>query len=328
MTPFAFFVGSGRSGTTLYRNIFDSHTELAITHEAHFVAPMVRQRKRYEGSGRFAVDTFVEDLYADPNFRRQGLDRPAVAAALAGAAPRTVPDAVRAVFAAYAAEHDKTRYGDKTPGYVTGIRLLAGAFPESRFVHIIRDGRDVALGYLDREEWGPSTLPDAAFYWASRVGRGRAAGRRLGPGRYLESRYEDLVADPEGVTRRLCDFLDLGYEEQMLRYHEQGARFIAGTKDPQAFGGLAQPITKGMRDWRNEMAPADVIRFEAIAGDLLGELGYELTGVPASPSVRLEVAKARLGWERQRLLSRIEPLAKAAKKKAALFPLPPRRRAG
>jgi len=317
MTPFVFFVGSGRSGTTLYRNIFDCHRELAMTHEAHFVAPMVKQRKRYEDDGSVAVDRLVDDLYGDPNFRRQGLDRQVVVAALAAATLRTVPDAVRAVFAAYAAEHGKTRYGDKTPGYVTSIKLLADAFPESRFVHIIRDGRDVALGYLDREEWGPSTLPDAAFYWASRVGRGRAAGRRLGPGRYLESRYEDLVADPEGVTHRLCDFLDLGYEDQMMRYHEQGARFIAGTKDPHAFGGLAKPITKGMRDWRTEMAPADVIRFEVIAGGLLGELGYELTGVPASNAVRLEVAKARVGWERQRLLTRIEPLAKAARRKAA-----------
>jgi hypothetical protein len=315
VSPFVFFVGSGRSGTTLYRNIFDSHSELAMTHEAHFVAPMVRNRRTYEGDG-FAVAKFVDDLYRNPNFRRQGLERADVEAALAEAPPEDTAAAVRTVFATYAARHGKRRYGDKTPGYVTGIGLLAEAFPESRFVHIIRDGRDVALGYLDRDEWGPSTLADAAFYWASRVRRGQASGRELGPTRYTESRYEDLVADPEEVTRRLCGFLDLEYQDEMMRYHERGAAFIAATRDPQAFGGLARPVTKGMRDWRTEMEPDDVLRFEAIAGDLLAELGYELTGVPTPPSVKLEVARARLGWERQRLAARLQPLTARVRKRA------------
>ncbi|MDQ3782832.1 MAG: sulfotransferase [Actinomycetota bacterium] len=315
MIPFIFLVGSGRSGTTLYRNILDGHTELAITHEAHVVAPLVRRRKRYEGA-EFAVDRFIADLYGNPNFRRQGLDRAMVAGAVAAAAPATVADAVRAVFAAYAAAAGKSRYGDKTPGYVTSIAPLAAAFPESRFVHIIRDGRDVALGYLDRDEWGPSTVADAAFYWASRVGRGREAGVALGSRRYLETRYEDLVRDPEPEVGRLCDFLDLEYQSQMLRFHEQGATFIAGTRHPDAFTGLAQPITRGMRDWRTQMAPDDVLLFEAIAGDLLDDLGYERTGVPTSPSVRLHVAWARLGWERQRLASRLQPLAARARRAA------------
>lgn len=316
MIPFIFLVGSGRSGTTLYRNILDGHRDLAITHEAHVVAPLVRRRKRYEGS-EFAGARFIADLYGDPNFRRQGLDRAMVAEAVAAAAPATVADAVRAVFAAYARAAGKTRYGDKTPGYVTSISALAAAFPESRFVHIIRDGRDVALGYLDRDEWGPSTIPDAAFYWASRVGRGRAAGAVLGPQRYLETRYEDLVSDAEQVVRRLCDFLDLEFQGQMLRFHEQGAAFIAGTKHPDAFTGLARPITRGMRDWRTQMAADDVLLFEAIAGDLLDDLGYDRTGVTPPPSIKLEVARARLGWERQRLASRLQPLAARAKRAAA-----------
>ena len=317
MTPFALFVGSGRSGTTLYRNIFDSHHELAMTHEAHFVAPMLRNRRRYEGTG-FDRARFLDDLYADPNFRRQGLERSAVEAAMDESAPTTTADAIRTVFSAYAAKEGKRRYGDKTPGYVTGIGLLAEAFPESRFVHVIRDGRDVALGYLDRDEWGPDTLPDAAFYWASRVGRGRAAGAALGPARYVESRYEDLVADPEAEVRRLCRFLDLDYGDEMLRYHERGAAFIASTKDPQAFGGLARPVTRGMRDWRTEMQPDDVLRFEAIAGGLLADLGYELTGVPTPTSVKVEVARARLGWERQRIASRLQPVTARVRRRAGV----------
>ncbi len=147
--------------------------------------------------------------------------------------------------------------------------------------------------------------------------RGQAAGRELGAARYTESRYEDLVADPEEVTRRLCGFLDLEYEDGMMRYHERGAAFIAATRDPQAFGGLARPVTKGMRDWRTEMEPDDVLRFEAIAGDLLAELGYQLTGVAdaAGGEARGGQGATRVGTAAPR--RRLQPLTARMAKRAA-----------
>ena len=305
---FPLFVGSGRSGTTLFRNVFDSHSQLAMAHEAHFVLPMTQRSGRYERPERFDVDVFMADLYANSNFVRQGLDESAVRAAVEAATPTNVADAVRAVFGLYATDHGKPLYGDKTPGYVTHLELLAEEFSEARFVHVIRDGRDVAMAYLDREEWGPSTMADAALYWKSRVGRGRAAGKVLGADRYREARYEDMVEDPEAVTRDLCGFLGLEYEPDMLEFHRRGDQFAAGTAHPDAFKGLSKPITKGMRDWRTQMDPSDVALVEAIAGDLLADLGYDVTGTNAGGAVRTKVAIATMSWQFKRAGSRLSPL--------------------
>ncbi len=305
---FPIFVGSGRSGTTLFRNIFDAHPELAMSHEAHFIAPMAKRRTAYEPASGFAIEAFVADLYANPNFRRLELDEAVVREALGADRPLTTADAIRSVMASYADRESKPLYGDKTPGYVIHLELLGTVFPEAKFVHIIRDGRDVALAYVDRDEWGPSSVADAAHNWKSRVGRGRKAGTRLGPERYREVRYEDMVEDPEAMTQQLCAFLGLEFDPAMLRYHEKAEAFIASTHDPAAFGNLAKPITKGIRDWRRQMGPDDVALCEAIAGDLLADLGYEVTGVRATPAVRMRAASAATAWQGKRVVSRVLPV--------------------
>ncbi len=297
------FVGCGRSGTTLLRNMFDAHSALAMTHESHFIGPMAKVRSRYESPSGFNHDAFVSDLFRDANFVRQGLSFEAVKSALDAAGPTTYAGAVRAVFAAYAAKDGKELYGDKTPGSVTQIELLAELFPEAKFVHIIRDGRAVALSYLDRPEWGPETMAEAANHWKNRVSRGRAAGRAIGADRYMEIRYEEVVAGPESAARNVCDFLGLEFEESMLRYHEKSKQFIASTKDPAAFENLAKPITAGLRTWEDEISPGDQKLFEAIAGDTLEEFGYPVSG--ASPTIRTKarVLIASGSWQWKRLVA-------------------------
>lgn len=297
---FPMFVGCGRSGTTLFRNVFDAHPDLAVTHEAHFVGPMTSRRETYERSAGFDLDLFLEDLFSDPNFVRQGLSSGDLRADLTATYPADFSDAVRTVFAAYARENGKALYGDKTPGSVNHISLIGSVFPETRFVHIIRDGRAVALSYLERPEWGPQTIQEAAHHWKSRVLRGREGSEGLGSGRYTEVRYEDMVESPEEVTRDLCGFLGLEFSHEMLRYHEEGESFIAGTKDPEAFKNLARPVTKGLRDWRDQMIESDRAAFESIAGDLLDQLGYEVSTTPASVSLRVQAAVSGVSWQKKR----------------------------
>lgn len=297
------FVGCGRSGTTLLRNIFDSHSALAMTHESHFIGPLAKVRSRYEAEAGFDSDAFVADLFGDANFVRQGLEVEAVRSALDRARPKSYAGAVRAVFAAYAERDGKKLYGDKTPGSVTQIELLAELFPEAKFVHIIRDGRAVALSYLERPEWGPETMAEAANHWKNRVRRGRAAGRAIGADRYMEVRYEDVVAEPEMVARTVCDFLGLEFEYGMLRYHEKSKEFIASTKDPEAFKNLSRPITGGLRAWEEEISPGDQNLFEAIAGDLLEELGYPVSGASPNIGTRARLVVAAASWQWKRLVS-------------------------
>lgn len=277
--PFPFIVGFGRSGTTLVRVMFDSHPEIAIGDETHFIMALHRRRRRYERANGFAVDRFVADLTRRPGFVAMGTSADDLAAALRQRPPISVADALREVFTLFAASQGKPRYGDKTPVHVRSVPALARIFPEARFVHVIRDGRDAALSYLS-VPWGPASIEEAAIVWRRAVRAGRRGGATVGPERYREVRYEALVDDPETTLMDLAAFLEVEFDPAMLRYPERAEHLVQSMGFPETRSGLYLPPTPGMRDWRSQMGPADVAAFDVLAGSALAELGYERGGAP------------------------------------------------
>ncbi len=267
--PFLFVVGCGRSGTTLLRAMLDSHPALAVPPESWFVATLGRRYER-----RFDRDRFEVDLLAHGRFARWGLDPEAVSRSIRAADPSDVATAVRSVFAAYAASRGKPRYADKTPGYVLDLPLLARLFPEARFLHLVRDGRDVAAS-VAAGHFGPSSLHQAALYWARHVERGRAAGGDLGPGRYRELHYERLVSDPAAALQEVCAFAGLAFEPAMLDYPARAAAVVAGTGTPGAHHGLTRAPTADLRSWRRDVPEPQVALIEALVAPTLEACGYE-----------------------------------------------------
>jgi hypothetical protein len=277
--------------------MFDSNSQVAIPYETHFAARMGHHRARYERTTGFDRTRFLDDLVASEVVKSWDLTREIVADALEASRPANLPDALRDVYSIYARRNGKERYGEKCPGYVMHIPVLAELFPEARFVHLIRDGRDVTLSYK-QAGWGPKDVAESAYYWKRFVERGRSTGRALGDGRYREVHYEELVADPERIVKELCDFLDVTFEDEMLQYYERadavldkvrGGTWATGHKN------IFKPPTKGLRDWRTQMSRQDVEVFEALAGDLLADLGYERTVRSLTASVR---TRAGIGWTR------------------------------
>ena len=113
-------------------------------------------------------------------------------------------------------------------------------------------------------------MATAALWWEWQVRLGREAGASLGPQLYQEVRYEALVGDTAGELEPLCAFLDISFDRAMLDYHQGRQRSDRGLSAKSAW----LPPTPGLRDWKTQMGPEDAERFEAVAGDLLDELGY------------------------------------------------------
>lgn len=278
MHNFPFIIGSGRSGTTLLRAMLDSHPEMAVPFESYFTAELATVRDRYEKDTGFDAEALLVDLLEYERFHRWEIGEETIRARFADESPIDYASAMRLVYACYAEMNGKRRYADKTPRYVEYVGVLAQVFPESLFVHIIRDGRNVACSYLDAE-WGPGSVEEAARMWAYRVGVGRAGGREVGPDRYMEVRYEDLVERTEVELRRVCDFIDLSFDPRMERYFERADDLLKGEHRPHRHRRLTLPPTKNLRDWRTELAHDDVRKYEQIAGSLLSDLGYETVTV-------------------------------------------------
>lgn len=291
--PFPFIVGVGRSGTTLLRSLLDAHHELAVVHESRFVGWMAQHRSRYENAGSFATDIFLADLLGakvgmPSRLDTWPMDAATIRSTIADAAPRALAEAVRVLYQGYAASHRKPRYADKTPGYIASMVEIGDLLPEARFVHLVRDGRDVALSMLD-VDFGGVNISHAAWLWSRRVRAAQRAGAVLGPSRYQVIRYEELVEEPTRVLSSVCDLLELSFDPAMLRYFEAPDRVVRGLGSQGHHDHLQLPLTTGLRDWRTQMRPAEVRRFESVAGDVLVELGYERDSDAVAPDTRAGV---------------------------------------
>jgi len=290
--PVPFVVGMNRSGTTLLRMMLDAHPQLVIPPETHFVPDLIkacRERGATPEDALAAMKSHRE--WGDFGFSdAEILER---LRALDGLGPG---DAVRAFFEACAERAGKPRWGDKTPRYVLKMPLIQRNLGEARFVHVIRDGRDVALSVLDRTVREDVDAAEVARRWRRKIERARADGPKLD--HYLEVRYEDLVSDPRPSLERISGFLELPFDEAMLDYHQRSGRRLEEMKRELVEGDgssqlsvarrmathertTAPPDRSRVSRWKAEMSDADREAFEAVAGDTLGELGYPLADAPS-----------------------------------------------
>lgn len=275
--PYLFLVGCPRSGTTLLQRMIDSHPDLAVANDSHFVPRAVA---RYGAEADVPLtDELVDRVFRYRRFERLGLSEAARREAAARA--KTYAGFVSELYSEHARLHGKELAGEKTPDYVRYLPLLHALFPRARVIHIVRDGRDVALSTLEWASeakgpgkfalWREEPVAVCALWWRWQVDSGRREGARMGAVLYREVGYEQLVDDPESTLRSLSDFLDLPFAAEMVAFYEGKTRSNRHLSAKSAW----LPPTPGLRDWRRDMAPRDVEIFEAIAGDFLSELGYE-----------------------------------------------------
>jgi hypothetical protein len=300
--PYLFVVGCPRSGTTLLQRMLDAHAQLTVANDTHFIPKAVQD---LEVVGDLPLTgELVERVRGYHRFPRLGVPDEAVdeAAARAG----TYGEFVALLYDALATRHGKPLAGEKTPDYCREIPVLHALFPAARFVHIVRDGRDVALSVLEwahegkgpgrKALWREQPVGVSALWWRDMVETGRRDGAGVGDATYHELRYEDLVADPAGRLRTLSRFLDLPYDEGMAGFAEGRTREKPGRDAKKAW----LPATRGLRDWSTAMDERSVQLFEALAGDLLSDLGYPRRHERFPAEIAAVADRCRQWWDDDR----------------------------
>jgi hypothetical protein len=275
--PF-FVVGFPRSGTKMLRELINNNPQVWISEvESNFIPRFTRRIDRYgdlsiyENFERLAAA--LEGTRAFWAWRRRGIRierRPWFDACrsfdwtgvLESLFHRVYEQEMRGSRVPW----EQVLWGDKTPLYVTAMPQLAELFPQSRFVHIVRDPRDCALSAM--RAWGNSPLRTAQE-WADGIETARRDGRSLGPGRYFELRYEDLVSEVRGVLAGIYDFLGVDTPSDV------GAlRRAAETKMGDA-RGQKHVVANNYGKWRHRMDPALRRQVEAVCGAVMTQAGYE-----------------------------------------------------
>lgn len=294
-----FVVGCGRSGTTLLRLMLHRHSQLYIAKESYFIPEMYPFW--HEGMGDDEIDAFVSKIMEYPKPPEQaaidflGWDQAGLREYCMQMRNSRYSDVVTGLYTHGMAKESKIYWGDKTPRYIINLPLLYSLFPHAKFIHLIRDGRDVTLSYY-KCGWGPGNILEGARLWRNRVNAGRAFHAANPDANYYEMRFEDLLEAPEMALRKLCDFIGLQYEENMLEYHKNTEQSFGENEHLENHALLRSPInSKRSKAWTREMSDRDVIQFQAIAGDILREYGYELRG--AGPMLSLAGLLPRL-WDK------------------------------
>ena len=284
--PVPFVVGIGRSGTTLLRLMLDAHPDLAVPPETYFI-PQVALACKHSLS---PSETFLETLSAHERWPDFDLSLKRLTAEIQSLNPFALSRALRTFYQLYAERFGKSRWGDKTPDYKGNMLLIQQLLPEARFIHLIRDGRDVALSVKDLF-FGPNSVSEAAMWWETGIKETRYKARKIH--HYLEVHYEDLVLSPERMLRKICEFIELEWNPLMLDYYRQAPERIHEMKaEVHSDHGIKvtleerwnifqftskPPDDSRVHRWKREMSQADQVCFERQAGRLLHELGYELT---------------------------------------------------
>jgi hypothetical protein len=275
-----FIVGARRSGTLWLQRIVSAHPLVAaIPSETHLfshgIAPLFELFQHSLRSSTTTGHVFVE--------RAAAVD-----------AARDLCDAVFGGFLDPGVE----RLVERTPLHVQHLDLISEIYPDAQYVHIIRDGRDVARS-LATQRWGPRELQEAAAEWRSCVLAAREA--RLPRDRYREVRYETLMEDLSPTIAELYAWLNLPADPELVQAAEAEGRIAANLG--------ADPSGVRAAKWRESYTPAERDAFDVIAGDLIDELEYPRdVRVGAGPANRPAVERLVVAMRRAaRLAARGRP---------------------
>lgn len=277
--PYVFVVGCPRSGTTLLQRMINAHPQISITPESHWIPRLIEKPWAATAEGT-VTRKLIRRLTMHPKFARLRICREQLRKLAPKGEALSYPCLVTRILDLYAKAQGKPLVGDKTPDYVRTIGLLHNLWPDARFIHLIRDGRDVCLSMREWPKadpkpgnfvtWKQDPVSTAAWWWQLNVQLGRQAGKLLGSKLYYELRYESLVMCPREQCEALFHFLDLPFDEAVLQFHTEQSDADPGLE--KKWAGL--PVRSGLRNWQYEMPAQDVERFEAMAGELLDELHY------------------------------------------------------
>ena len=277
MKPPVFVLGAPRSGTTLLYHMLLSTGKFAVymseTHVFNLVGPRFGDLAR-EANRQKLLDVWLRSF----QFQRSGLE-PAQFVAEIIKSCRSEGEFLQIFMKQIAGQQSVDRWAECTPEHLLYLKQIKQALPDAKIIHIIRDGRDVALsevrqGWVQPLPWDQAhKLAVSGLYWEWIVRKGQEDGHAIGPD-YMEVRFEELVGNPRAALLGVSSFIG-----QDLDYDTILNNAVGTVKNPNTsfVNDAAKKRFDPLARWKNELGPEELGALESVIGSLLAELGYPLT---------------------------------------------------
>lgn len=270
----------GRSGTTLLANILDAHPNIVVPPETFFVLHLERKYKNVTVWNDKTIRQFIDDVYVDRPFRlmwkvprnvveKSFLQQPKVS---------NFNEACNRIRESYRASFETKNIeliGDKHPIYSNFCKRMMRVNPDAKLIHMVRDPRGTGSGQLNT--FNRKDALAVGYLW-SRYNKNLLELKTIYPEKYYLLKYEDLVLKPEETIKKLCDFLEIDFKEEMMEYRKSTVKRFENYTEAitKKHESLMKPIdTKMVEGWKNKLSPKQIERLEFATFDVASKMGYE-----------------------------------------------------
>jgi hypothetical protein len=271
--PF-FIVGSGRSGTTLLRLMLCSHSRISIPPETWYLIPLLERFSTERPLTAAEIESAASIITSHYRWPDMKIDAREFRRELSRLTEPCLRDVAQIVHRWRMSAEGKARWGDKTPVYVGIVPQLARLFPDSRFIFLVRDGRDVAKSF-QATHWVNRWLHDNTREWSRALECERRWVDSELRARVLRVHYEKLVVETETTLQQVCRFIGEEFEPQMLMWQGHVDKQV-----PLRESGIHKKLKlridpQGVDRWKREMSAREIFVGEAFMGGHLTRMGYE-----------------------------------------------------
>ncbi|MEM9904050.1 MAG: sulfotransferase [Cyanobacteria bacterium P01_D01_bin.44] len=281
--PF-FIIGCGRSGTTMLRLMLNDHPGIRVPRETPFLPRLMQQLPLNSPLSEDDTNLAFNLITNHWKWETWAVTPERLRNTISSLKHPFLGQLISAMYLSCSNPENKPRWGDKSIACTQKVHLLHQVFPHAKFIHLIRDARDVCMSWQNAYLRSNSSafkhgqsISDAAKHWSHMVNAAVESGQHLGSEFYLEIRYEDLVLKTEETLKNICTFIGEEYDSRMLDFYKNSAVKEIAIDKPHH----AQHHTKTRRPpnptdtyrWRAEMSLADIVLVEAHAGQMMDRIG-------------------------------------------------------
>ena len=274
--PFVFVVGRGRSGTTLLQNIIDANSHAVLARESKIIIHLKQKYSYIKSFTPKIIDELITDLYKDRFFELfWKVDAKKLAADLKSYPSEKLSFSIvcKIIYLHYTSFFEKDEIlliGDKNPAYSVFIPELLEVFPDAKFIHIIRDYRDNVVS--NSKAFGEKSLGYLAYGWLI-FNQKIDEIKHQRPNKFYTLRYEDLVETPEKITKEICQFLGLTFQENMITIDKSIKKLPINL--PKNHRNLLQPINTSQVGKFEQSIPVNKLELiDYICGEYAEKYNY------------------------------------------------------